>query len=319
MENNLVNAFPPEIGYLEDLTNILFENQRRMTGGLPSTIGKPPNLFDVSFLFMGPGFGGVIPPSLLTNPSLKYLYFRYNEGAWRFPSPTSIGEIPKNNSMLGMGVYSNNGFLEEDETDFSRTIPSYISEYSNLFSLELAGCAFEGPIPETFGMLSNLIFLLLQDNELSGTLPRSFGQMASLTTVVLGNNKFEGTLPSSLGNITTLQLLDLSYNQFEGGIPTTFSQLSNLRHISLQHNHLNGSIAAFEPLEKMSSLLLYANDFSSTIPSGLFSSFVGRINADFGRNSFTGTLPETLTKYAANTSESNLGHLDFCTSSSIST
>jgi len=66
---------------------------------------------------------------------------------------------------------------------------------------------------------------------------------------------------------------------------------------------LTGSILAFEPLENLSSLLLYENSFSSTIPTGLFSNPAKPIYADFGHNHFTGKLPTVFSERASNTSK----------------
>ena len=83
-------------------------------------------------------------------------------------------------------------------------------------------------------------------------------------------------------------------------MPASFAGLTSLEHISLQNNaNLYGPISVFESLGNLSTLALYNNRFSSTIPEGL-----RLINADFGRNNFTGDLPEALVDHASNTSES---------------
>ena len=279
--NNLTGSIPPEFGRIDDMSYISIERQT-LNGSLPSTIGEIANLKSLSIQYAGPQFGGVLPTSLFTSPSLEYISILHNKGKWQFPS--SIPLVPESNtSLLGLTVSSDPIFVGHGESGIVGTLPSYLSELRNLKVLNFAGGMLEGPIPDALGSLASLEFLNLQGNNLTGTLPQSLKQLSNMVTVLFGNNNLQGTLPSWLGNWSSLRLLDLSYNQFEGTVPLAFSQLSNLEHITLQHNkNLNGSIAAFKPLKRLSTLLLYENQFSSSIPQGLFSDFTGKIWADFG-------------------------------------
>jgi len=273
------------------MTDFLLEHQTGLRGSIPSTIGNMGDLTSFSVLFAGPEFGGMVPSSMFTNPTIKWLSFMYNEGTWSFPP--SI-ESKGNSGILGLTFRS---------SGLSGTLPSFFSEFTSIKELYLEGNSLEGTVPDSFGTLASLEFFNLFNNGLTGTLPRSLGQLSEVTAMVFGKNKFVGTLPTWAGNLTKLGLLDLSYNEFTGGIPTSFSRLQSLRHISLQHNaDLRGPISTFESLNSLSSILLYDNNFSSTIPEGLFSNFTGQIFADFGRNNFTGTLPGIVTQRASNIS-----------------
>eukprot|EP00580_Thalassiosira_gravida_P014841 CAMPEP_0201682652 /NCGR_PEP_ID=MMETSP0494-20130426/51725_1 /ASSEMBLY_ACC=CAM_ASM_000839 /TAXON_ID=420259 /ORGANISM="Thalassiosira gravida, Strain GMp14c1" /LENGTH=692 /DNA_ID=CAMNT_0048166411 /DNA_START=30 /DNA_END=2104 /DNA_ORIENTATION=- len=345
--NNLTGTIPTEFGHIQGMTGIDLQYQKGLYGPIPSTIGNLVGLEGISILFAGPGFGGVIPSSLFTIPTLEWITLQYNEGIFSFPPsinshgnlsllglfvkssglsgtipsflsefssitqlsledsslegtiPDSLGAPPSINSqgshsLLGINILS---------SGLSGTIPSFLSEFSSITQLSLEDSSLEGTIPDSFGALTSLNFFNLRDNSLSGTLPESLGRLPELTAIVLGKNKLTGRLPSGWGNLTKLRLLDLSYNDLTGEIPPAFSELRSLEHISLQHNaDLHGPISAFESLGNMSSLLLYGNNFSSTIPEGLFSNFTGQIFADFGHNNFTGALPETFTQWASDTS-----------------
>ena len=289
--NNIVGTLPPEFGYLYDVTNVGLENQKGLYGSLPSTIGNM-NLYSIGILFGGPEFGGVIPSSLFTIPSIKYVSFLQNEGVWEFP--TSMTPPSKETVLSEL----NFGF-----TGLSGAIPPYLTELTSLRKIDFAGNSLEGTIPD-LGKLNYLDFISFYDNDLNGTLPESLGQMVNLKVMSFGKNNFQGTLPQSLGKLNKLQILDLSYSRLEGTIPSGFSKLSSLMHASLQQNsNLHGSISAFGPLQSLSTLLLYGNNFSSTIPSNLFSNSSGQIFADFGHNNFTGKLSETFSRYATNTSK----------------
>ena len=273
------------------MTHVGLENQKGLYGSLPTTIGNM-NIYSFSILFGGPQFGGVLPASLFSIPTVKYVTFLYNEGDWEFP--TSITSPIKETVLDALNFQS---------TGLSGLIPSYLTEFTSLRSIEFSGNSLEGTIPD-LGRLKSLEFVSFYDNNLNGTLPESLGQLTNLTVMGFGKNNFTGTLPQALGHLNKLQVLDLSYSKLEGTVPSGFSNLSNLEHVSLQQNgNLHGSISAFESLQSLSSLLLYSNTFSSTIPAKLFSNFSGQIFADFGHNNFTGKLPDTFSRYAQNISE----------------
>ncbi len=288
--NNLTGTIPPEFGYIKDVTNITFESQKGLHGSIPSTIGNMRGLRSFSILFGGPNLGGTIPSSLFTISAIKYITFLFNAGTWELPGSISADSEQK---LLGLTL-ANSGL--------SGTIPSFISKFQSMEELDLSENNLEGTIPDSLGSLPSLYYLDLHDNKLSGSLPQ-LAHLPKLEVIALGKNRLQGLLPPGLGNLSSLLLLDLSYNNLEGGIPVTFSQLSNLQHISLQHNALNGSISAFKELNELSSIFLYSNNFSSTIPADLFSNHTGRIIADFGHNNFSGRLPKTMVQRASNTSE----------------
>eukprot|EP00585_Thalassiosira_rotula_P023320 CAMPEP_0196226464 /NCGR_PEP_ID=MMETSP0912-20130531/50414_1 /TAXON_ID=49265 /ORGANISM="Thalassiosira rotula, Strain GSO102" /LENGTH=603 /DNA_ID=CAMNT_0041505963 /DNA_START=27 /DNA_END=1836 /DNA_ORIENTATION=- len=337
--NNLTGTIPPEFGHIQGMTHVGLQYQKGLYGPIPSTIGNLVGLQTFSLLFAGPELGGVIPSSLFTIPTVEYKHSNTMKAGslFRLPSihraqtfsllfagpelggviPSSLFTIPtveyitlmRNEgefsfppSINSQGTHSLLGLIIQS-SGLSGTMPSFLSEFPNMRELSLEDGSLEGTIPDYFGALTSLDFLNLRDNSLSGTLPESLGRLSEVTAIVLGKNKLSGRLPSWGGNLTKLRLLDLSYNDFTGEIPSAFSELRSLEHISLQHNaDLRGPISAFESLGNMSSLLLYGNNFSSTIPEGLFSNFTGQIFADFGHNNFTGTLPETFTQWASDTS-----------------
>ena len=293
--NNLTGTLPSEFGSLIDIKTIGLEHHKGLYGTLPSTIGNLINLESFSILFSGPNFRGMIPKSLFSIPALKYISLFHNEGVWSFP-PT----IDSNGSSKLLGVYMAN-------TSLSSTLPPYILSFKELKELNLASNSLEGSIPDFIGKLSSLQYFSVYDNNLSGTLPSALSQLTNLTGMVLGKNSFGGLIPSWIGNLSKLRMLDLSHNKLEGEIPTSFSGMPSLELISLQNNsNLNGSIAPFEYVENLAALLLYSNNFSSSIPPAIFSNYNAtgkRIFADFGHNSFTGTLPATFSQWASNISE----------------
>ena len=279
----------------------MFENQKELRGSIPSTIGLMVHLQSFSALFFGPDFGGVIPPSLFTLPSIEYVTILFNDGVWELPA--SIDGNGLENNLLGISMRY---------TGLSGSIPSFFTQVLKLEELDLEGNSIDGSLPDSWSSRANLEYLNVGKNNMTGSLPQSLGQLTNLIALAFGENGFVGAIPPSLGNLKGLRLLDLGYNSLEGPIPSSFSGLKNLEHISLQHNyHLNGTISALESIRGLKSLFLYNNSFSSTIPTGLFSSFgeskegssLGKsiIFADFGHNSFSGKLPDAFSRHANET------------------
>ena len=76
----------------------------------------------------------------------------------------------------------------------SGTIPSFISKFTSLTELGLAGNSLEGTIPNSLGSLTSLNYLDLYDNNLNGTLPQ-LGQLSKVTAISFGKNNFQGLIP----------------------------------------------------------------------------------------------------------------------------
>lgn len=300
--NNITGTLPPEFGHLKDFTHVDLDQQKGLYGSIPSTVGHMKSLQSFSVLFAGPEFGGVIPTELFTAPAIEWITFLYNEGTWEFP-PIPKSAPGERFSLRGLHVRPCRDF-QARSCGFSGTIPpAFMSEFMDLEHLAIEDSAFGGTLPASIGSLSNLVYLNLNNISLGGTLPPSLGGLSNLTALALGENNFGGALPLQLRDLKKLRLLDLSDNELTGVVPAEFSGMSSLEHVSLQNNNLHGSISAFEGLSNLASLLLYSNNFNSTIPSGLFSNFSTRIWADLGHNDFTGELPLTFEKFASNTSE----------------
>ena len=83
---------PPEIGYLVDLGSLLLENQFRLTGQLPSTMGNMTKLYNVAMLLNGPNFGGEVPSGLFQLRNLNSIQLEQNLGEqWSLPDDVQVG------------------------------------------------------------------------------------------------------------------------------------------------------------------------------------------------------------------------------------
>jgi hypothetical protein len=84
----------------------------------------------------------------------------------------------------------------------------------------------------------------------------------------LNETMLAGALPHSMGNLTRLVRFRVFNNTIGGSIPQSLAQISGLRNLNIGHNSLSGILP----------------DFSRSVLQRLI----------LDRNSFTGTVPETL-------------------------
>ncbi|KAL0010007.1 hypothetical protein SO802_005115 [Lithocarpus litseifolius] len=85
--------------------------------------------------------------------------------------------------------------------------------------IDLSSNNLSGSIPTEISDLSELRFLNLSRNHLMGKIPEKIGSMKELESVDLSRNHLSGEIPPSMSNLTFLSLLDLSYNNLSGKIP----------------------------------------------------------------------------------------------------
>uniref|UniRef100_A0A0C9S8C0 TSA: Wollemia nobilis Ref_Wollemi_Transcript_11718_1515 transcribed RNA sequence n=1 Tax=Wollemia nobilis TaxID=56998 RepID=A0A0C9S8C0_9CONI len=100
-------------------------------------------------------------------------------------------------------------------------ISPFISNCTNLQSLDLSANHLSGEIPTETQNLVNLAVLNLSANELSGSIPPQLTVCAYLNIIDLHNNKLTGVIPPQLGLLQRLSAFDVSNNNLQGMIPTT--------------------------------------------------------------------------------------------------
>ncbi|KAM6584482.1 hypothetical protein CsatB_011484 [Cannabis sativa] len=155
---------------------------------------------------------------------------------------------------------------------------------SFVYSLRLPGADLVGPIPpNTLGRLSQLRVLSLRSNRLTGDIPSDFSKLTLLRSLYLQDNRFSGGFPASLTHLGRLGRLDLSTNNFTGSIPFSINNLT----------HLSG-------------LFLENNGFSGSLPS---ISNVNLVNFNVSNNKLNGSIPQSLSKFPA---DSFAGNLQLC-------
>jgi len=129
------------------------------------------------------------------------------------------------------------------------TLPSSISNLSELKILELPFNNLTGNIPQSITELSNLETFDVNGNRLTGELPASIGNLKNLKKLHVSSNKLSGTLPVSIEQLTNIEIFNVFDNNFKGHVPEGLAKCKNLKELMLADNH-------FEPSTAFSVVLL---------------------------------------------------------------
>ncbi|KAF5810443.1 putative protein kinase RLK-Pelle-LRR-III family [Helianthus annuus] len=124
-----------------------------------------------------------------------------------------------------------------------------------------------------------------------------------LLSLQLPSANLSGNLPPELGDLSNLQSLYLSFNSIMGSIPLELGYSSSLQDIDFSYNLLNGSVPVSVwnlcDNNKLVSFRVHGNLLSGSIPKpGLPNASCGNLTVlDFGRNLFTGAVPDFITGF----------------------
>ncbi|KAF3642921.1 putative receptor protein kinase TMK1 [Capsicum annuum] len=179
-----------------------------------------------------------------------------------------------------------------DSQSLSGSLPSELSQLSNLKSISLQNNNLFGTLP-SFSNMSNLAELFLDNNQFT-SIPQDFLLgVPSLVTLSIGQNgklspwqipmylkesvnlgslyasnaSIVGVIPDFFDAFPNLQNLRLSYNNLTGGLPVSFggSEIVNLW-LNNQVKGLSGSIDVIGSMTQLSQVWLHANSFTGSIP-----------------------------------------------------
>jgi len=178
-----------------------------------------PNMSNCTYLFdlqlHSNKLYGLVPPSLLTLPSLKNISLDHNN---------LQGPIP----VFHKGVtatWEGNGFCINGHCDSQVMI---LLEILDTYRLIPVSILTNKPIKKNevcnnlgwFKCQSGKIVSVDLGNEnLTGTIFPAFSNLSSLVNLTLARNYLSGSIPQSLTALPHLQLLDVSYNNLSGQIP----------------------------------------------------------------------------------------------------
>nr|CAB3499051.1 unnamed protein product [Digitaria exilis] len=226
--NRLTGRVPAELADALPLRlQVLYLNNNSFTGPLPASLS---NLTSLRRLILGiNGFEGPIPHDLGRDmPSLQYIDLCDNHMYGELPASLyNLGTIPSSISNL-----TDLQGLELSKNGFSGFVPRDLGRLKSLWNLQLdaslsttleelylVDLGISGSIPSDIGNLIGLKVLCLVNTSISGVIPESIGKLENLTKLYLDNNRLLGFIPSSVGNLTKLITLSAPNNNFGGSIP----------------------------------------------------------------------------------------------------
>ncbi|XP_057960882.1 receptor protein kinase TMK1-like [Malania oleifera] len=160
---------------------------------------------------------GIVPPSLISLPSLKIVNLTNN---------LLQGEMPNFDKSVAVDIAGTNSFCLPSAGESCDPQVSILIDiagsvgYPTVFAENWKG---NDPCTPWLGLTcanGNVTVVNFQKMDLAGTISPNFSSLASLQRLILANNNFTGTIPSLLTNLANLRELDVSNNQLYGKVPS---------------------------------------------------------------------------------------------------
>ncbi|KAG6729640.1 hypothetical protein I3842_01G039600 [Carya illinoinensis] len=273
------------IGSLQNL-EVLYLGGNSFTGIIPSTIcnlsrlqefgiegnhiqGSIPtdlwHLQKLTILYLGRNnFTGALPQKVFNLSTLQHIAFEENSFSGYLPTP-DMGQSCPNLEEIVLSSNQRSG-----------QIPSYLSNYSKLITVDFTVNLFSGTSPKSLGNWKHLRCLFFNANQLTGGEARdqepnfisTLSNCRFLTTLYLSDNPLDMTIPDSIQNFSTsFQIFRAQNSQIRGHIPIGMSFLKGLISLNLRGNYLIGNIPfTLGGLERLQRLYLHSNRIKGLIP-----------------------------------------------------
>ena len=271
ISNNLIGAFPSEIGNLSGLININASSNQ--ISNVPPDINKLTSLGGINLSY---NQLTDLPNQIGDLHNLKRLHLLDNKIS---SLPSSIGGL----SSLELLWLSQNQLSE---------LPSSISDLSNLDRLLLRFNQLSS-LPSDIGRLTKLIILELEYNQLTA-LPTTVNNLSKLSSLSLGRNQLNNSSFNDICGIISLTSLNLSYNNISA-FPATIGNLVNLLRLHLEGNSITHIPSDVGNIISLEYLYLQDNQIES-IPA-TFSNLSNLISLYISGNQVT-NLPSYFKNFA---------------------
>ncbi|XP_019160228.1 PREDICTED: LRR receptor-like serine/threonine-protein kinase EFR isoform X2 [Ipomoea nil] len=290
-DNRLTGMIPPSIGNLSAL-EIFVVADNNLDGNIPLEFGKLSSLQQLSL--RSNNFSGNIPSSIFNNISgLQFIEMSFNKLSGNLHQSLRNWMSP---SLIEVYIQFNL---------FTGSIPSSISNASQLERLDLGHNILSGHVPLVVENLHQLQYFAIENNQITNdpsandlSLLTSLLKCKDLHTIILTANPLNTVLPNLLdvGNSTSLPLKILygDYCQFRGRIPSGISNFSSLYDLDLGNNLLVGSFPkTLGRLQRLQGLKLGNNELEGSLPKTLcYLNDLSEMN--LGMNEFSGKIPSCL-------------------------
>ena len=278
--NALSSSLPPCLSGLPQLVYLdLYDNA--ITGTIPATFSQFPAM-RVLYLSRNNLHGSM--NIFCEVGTLSQLYLQYN--AFSGPLPHCIDQMPllinlflSNNLFTGSipaeswGSKQGLVTLDISQNYLTGTLPSALSNITDLKYLYLFGNYFTGTVPPSYSRLRHLRLLMLQDNKLTGPITGIFdiSRQTKLDTVQLSGNAFTGTLPDEelFGPGSQVSTFLAVENCLHGHVPLSICNCVKMRFLALDGA---GSSQACqkEIFPGLTNSYTVQNPLHGSIPSCLF-------------------------------------------------
>jgi hypothetical protein len=157
-----------------------------------------------------------------------------NKSGWKTSNLEDwYGVIIKNDRVTGIKMENNNlsGVLFTElaeltaldtisivsEPNVTGSIPTAITNLSDLVCLNITGTSISGNIPPALENLQALVYLSLSNNDLNGKIPSSLASLSNLKHLILSDNSLSGAIPPEIANLA-LETLRLENNFLSGPV-----------------------------------------------------------------------------------------------------
>jgi len=171
---------------------------------------------------------------------------------------------------------------------------------TSIRKLSVASNYFQGNLPSALFTLQTLEELDISHNRFTGSLSSAVGQLANLVRLRLYGNELSGQLPAEIGNLVQLVELLAAENNFSGSLPAELNSLSRLENLSIHQgtssSSITGNLPAFSNLQQLTSLQVYGNALSGSLPDNLLGNTLrgnDEIELLLGDNDFSGSVPSS--------------------------
>ncbi|CAL5414333.1 unnamed protein product [Camellia sinensis] len=304
VDNNLAGIIPAELGSLSRLGTLAL-SKNKLSGTIPPFIG---NLSSLSILSLSEcNLHGKIPAELTRLQGLIRVWLRGNNLSGKVPAGlyniSTIILLSVSVNLLEGNIPPDIGstlpylkFLYFSQNLFTGTLPTSLSNASELENIFFPANDFSGTMPRDLGKLLGLRRIGVFQNRLQDDLTfiSSLTNCTSLQFIGAGYNPFRGSLPDSIANLSIyLSWIDLRFNQIHGSIPSGIGNLLNLTVLSMAVTNLVGPIpSSIGRLYKLQVLMLDQNKFTE-LPSSI-GNLTSLITLNLGENNIHGSIPPTL-------------------------
>ena len=270
--NRLEGEIPPELSELSNLVEFVVEENRRLTGHIPSQLARRANRGDrIRLRFSDTELSW--PPDK-TRDALLSLYHALGGPKW--PDERQWRVLHQGFWEWEGVITDHDGRVIELDLTGRGEIPPEVGDLDDLEVLRINGGWLGESTAAGIGRLRNLQRLHLYVWPLPPQLPPrgvilpELGHLTSLRTLSISAHRQPGKIPPELGNLTNLEVLGLFGNDLSGEIPPELGNLSRLRVLNLGNNQLSGHIPPeLGKLDQLVIMDLNSNQLMGRIPQEL--------------------------------------------------